>query len=146
MPVPSLRAYLDELGAAGIPTGPFNMPDWEESREGFERLLKSLFGGPTPPTALILDEAFEFYASHHHLGRRGLKIPQDVSLVCTDNDPGFVWCEPAVSHIRWDYRPVVRRVIRWVNNIARGKDDRRQSFTKAEFVEGGTVGPVNGEL
>ena len=47
-----------------------------------------------------------------------------------------------VAHIGWDYRPTVRRVIRWVNNTALGKDDRRQSFTKAEFVEGGTIGPV----
>ena len=37
---------------------------------------------------------------------------------------------------------VARRVKRWVNNVAHGKDDRRQSFTKAEFVDGGTVGPA----
>ena len=40
------------------------------------------------------------------------------------------------------YRPVVRRVVRWVNNVARGKNDRRQTLTKAEFVEGGAIGPV----
>ena len=38
------------------------------------------------------------------------------------------------------HRPVVRRIVGWTNNVASGKDDRRQSFTKAEFVEGGTVG------
>ena len=27
-------------------------------------------------------------------------------------------------------------------NIARGKVDRRQTLTKAEFVDGGTVGPA----
>ena len=35
---------------------------------------------------------------------------------------------------------MVRRIVRWSNNVARGKNDRRQSFTKAELVEGGTVG------
>ena len=141
-PTRPVRAYLDELAAADIKTGAFNLPDWEESREGFESLLDSMFGGPTPPTALILDEAFQFHASHHHLSRRGLKIPGDVSLVCTDSDPGFVWCEPQVSHIRWDSRPVVRRIVRWASNMAKGKDDRRQTLTQAEFVKGGTVGPV----
>ena len=141
-PTRAVRAYLDELEAAGVKTGAFNLPDWEESREGFESLLDSMFGGLTPPTALILDEAFQFHASHHHLSRRGLKVPGDVSLICTDDDPGFVWCEPPVSHIRWDSRPVVRRIVRWASNMARGKDDRRQSLTQAEFVEGGTVGPV----
>ena len=44
------------------------------------------------------------------------------------------------GHIRWDYRPMVRRVVRWVDNVARGKDDKRQTLTNAEFVEGGTIG------
>ena len=141
-PSPSIRAYLDELEAAGVVTGPFNLPDWEERREGFEGVLESLFDGPTPPTALLLSEAFEFNAAYHHLSQRGLRVPQDVSMICTDADQTFDWCEPPVSHIRWDYRPVVRRIVRWADNVAHGKDDRRQTLTKAEFVEGGTIGPV----
>jgi len=30
--------------------------------------------------------------------------------------------------------------MRWVNNVARGVDDRRQGFTKAEYIDGETVG------
>lgn len=104
-------------------------------------LLDSLFG-TTPPTALILDEAFLFNAAFHYLTKRGLRVPQDISLVCTDENTDFVWCEPSVAHIRWDYRPVVRRVVRWAANVSHGKDDRHQTLTKAEFVEGGTIGPV----
>ncbi len=37
---------------------------------------------------------------------------------------------------------LVRRITRWANNVARGIDDRRKSLTKAEFKDGGTVGPV----
>jgi DNA-binding LacI/PurR family transcriptional regulator/DNA-binding transcriptional regulator YhcF (GntR family) len=143
-PAKWLRASLNELEAASITTGAFNIPDWEESPQGFVRLLESLFGGPTPPTALILDEAILYHAAYHHLAQRGLRVPDDVSLVCTDADLDFAWCQPSVAHIRWDYRPVLRRVVRWANNVAKGNDDRRQRFTKAEFVEGGTVGPVAG--
>ncbi len=42
----------------------------------------------------------------------------------------------------WDSGPVLRRVVRWVANMGRGKEDRRQTLTKAEFVEGGTIGVV----
>lgn len=63
-------------------------------------------------------------------------------MVCTDADPAFAWCEPTIAHIRWDGRPVVQRVVRWAANVSHGRDDRRQTLTKAEFVEGGTVGPV----
>lgn len=45
-----------------------------------------------------------------------------------------------VAHIRWDSRPVVRRIVRWVDDVGRGKEEKRQTLTKAEFVEGGTVG------
>ncbi len=141
-PARGVRAYLDELEAFGIKTGKFHLPDWEENHDGFKRVLDSLFDGPTPPTALIVGEATLFHASYHHLSQKGLKIPQNVSLICTDYDPGFAWCRPAVSHIRWDSRPVVRRIVRWVNNAAAGKDDRRQTLTKAEFVESGTIGPA----
>jgi hypothetical protein len=142
-PARSPRAFLGELEGAGIVTGAFNLPDWEESREGFGKLLDSLFR-TTPPTALILDEPFLYHAAHHHLAKRGLQVPGDVSLICTDADPGFAWCDPSVAHIRWDHRPMQRRVVRWANNVARGKDDRQQTLTKAEFVEGGTVGRAPG--
>jgi len=56
----------------------------------------------------------------------------------------FEWCKPSIAHIRWDSRTVVRRIVRWANNVARGKEDKRQTETKAEFVAGGTVGPVPG--
>ena len=141
-PAPGVRAFLDELEATGIATGAFNLPDWEADRDGFGSVLDSLLDGPTPPTALILDEPFLFNAGFYHLTKRGLRVPQDVSLICTDPDPTFTWCDPSVAHIRWDYRPVVRRVKRWVDNVAHGTDDRRQTLTKAEFVEGGTIGPV----
>ena len=35
----SPQAFLGELEAAGIATSEFNLPDWEESKEGFERGL-----------------------------------------------------------------------------------------------------------
>ncbi|MCX6877729.1 MAG: substrate-binding domain-containing protein [Verrucomicrobia bacterium] len=145
LPQPGLpeRAFLDELAAHGIKSGTYNLPDWQESKEGFRTLLDSLFG-VTPPTALILDEPFLFNAAFHYLAKQGLRVPQDISLVCTDDAPDFAWCEPSVAHIRWDYRPVVRRIVRWAANVSRGRPDLRQTLTKAEFVPGGTIGPVRG--
>ena len=137
----SARTFLDTLQAAGVCTGVYNLPDWDVSKKGFHDLLDSLFK-TTPPTALILDEAYQFYAAYHYLASHNLRVPHDVSLVCTDWDPGFIWCQPSVAHMYWDYQPVVRRILRWVNNISRGVDDRRQGFTKAEFIDGGTVGPA----
>jgi hypothetical protein len=135
------RVFLGELESHGIQTGPYNLPDWEENIEDFHRVLDSLFR-TSPPTALIIDEVPLLIAVQQFLLHRGLRVPQDVSLVCTDGDPHFAWCKPSIAHIRWDIRPVVRRVLRWAANVSGGREDRRQTLTKAEFVEGGTVGPA----
>jgi len=143
-PTPSVRAYLDELAAHGIPASDFNLPDWEETQPGFQVILESMFH-LTPPTAMIIDEAYLFIAAQQFVARRKLRVPEDVSMICTDSDPTFAWCEPSIAHIRWDYLPVVRRIVRWAANVSHGKEDLRQTSTKAEFVEGGTVGPVLGK-
>ena len=143
--MPTVRAFLDELEAGGVRAGEFHLPDWEEDRAGYQAILSSLFG-LTPPTALLTDEAFPFIAAQQFLARRGLRVPEDVSLICTDNDPTFVWCEPTIAHIRWDYLPAVRRIGHWAANVSHGKKDLRQTSTKAEFVDGGTVGSARSRL
>ncbi len=135
------KAKFDEMEAHGIPTGSYNLPDWDDTPDGFHRVLDELFR-VTPPTALIIDEPFLFHAAKEHLAQRGMLAPADVSLICTDPDPTFRWCRPSVAHVRWDHDPVIRRVLRWASNVARGKVDREQTLTRAKFVEGGTVGPA----
>ncbi len=117
------------------------MPHWEESREGLFELLDSQFH-LTPPTALIVDEAPLFVGVLRFLAGRGIPVPEDVSLVCTEPDPNFIWCEPPIAHICWDMNKAIGRVVRWMNMIGCGKEDRRQTNIKAEFLEGGTIGPA----
>ena len=139
-PGPCEQAFLDELKAAGIETGSFNLPDWEETTPGFHDLLDRLFQ-VTPPTALIVDEAPMFIATMQYLAVRGMRVPQDVSLICSDPSPAFDWCTPSVAHVRWDSKPLALRVLRWVANVARGRADLRQTYYPADYVHGGTVGP-----
>jgi DNA-binding LacI/PurR family transcriptional regulator/DNA-binding transcriptional regulator YhcF (GntR family) len=135
------QVFIAQLEAAGITTGDYNLPDWEESREGLGRLLDELFRF-SPPTAIFFQESQLFIAARSHLADRGIVAPRDVSLVVSDRDPSFGWCTPIPSRIQWDYRPVVRRIVRWAKNVAAGKEDRRKSGTESVFVEGGTIGPA----
>ena len=143
LPKPGLseQTFLDELAALGLPTGEYNLPPWEESPGGFHARLEALFR-VTPPTALIIQEAPLFIAALQFLSRRKLSVPDDVSLICTDQSPDFDWCRPEVSHIRWESRPLVRAVLRWATHVRNGKRDLRQTEIPADFVEGGTVGPA----
>jgi DNA-binding LacI/PurR family transcriptional regulator len=136
-----LRETLEELESHGIETGPYNLPDWEQTPAGLRHCLDSLFA-TSPPTALILDRPDEYLAAQQHLARQGVITPRDVSLVCTDDDPAFEWCLPSVSCVCWDWQPLVRRVLRWVSHVSKGKEDRRQIFTPAKFIERGSIGPA----
>ena len=146
LPRPSLpvQKFLDLLEAEGVRTGAYNLPDWQVDGVGLSRCLDSLFQH-TPPTAIILDEALHFMAARLHLAQRGIATPLHVSMICLDSDPLYFWCQPHVSHIYWDTHTMARRIVQWAHNVASGKKDLRKTFLKAEFIEGGTIGPVNGK-
>ncbi len=135
------RGFLEILRERGIPVGAYNLPDWKDNRESFLQLLESLFKH-TPPTALIIDDTPLFFAAHNFLAQRGLSAPRDLSMISLDPDPVYAWSEPAISHINWDSRPWVRRVVKWAKNVAHGKEDKKQQFSATTFVKGGTVGPA----
>jgi LacI family transcriptional regulator len=135
------QSLLKAMEAHGLQTGPFNLPDWENSAKDLRRCLDSLFR-TTAPSALIIDESFLFTVAQQHLARGGILAPQHVSLVCSDPDPTFDWFHPSIAHIHWDVNKVVRRVVSWAGNVACGRMDRRQSHINAEFIEGGTIGPA----
>jgi hypothetical protein len=44
--------------------------------------------------------------------------------------------------MRWDYALIVRRVVRWVDAVRKGKADHKTINIPAEFVPGGSIGPV----
>jgi DNA-binding LacI/PurR family transcriptional regulator len=137
----SEQVFIEQLEAAGIKTSDYNLPDWEESREGLRRLVDELLRF-SPPTAMLFQEAQLYIAVKSHLADRGVICPRHISLVVADEDPCFGWCHPIPSQIQWDYRKVVRSIVRWAKNVADGKEDRRKIGTEAEFVEGGSIGPV----
>ena len=142
------RAVVD--GSGTFSDGHFH--DWAGSYtwkrlthrfEGLYRCLESLFAR-TPPTAIFLFSVAEYFATLQFLAHRGLRVPQDVSLICCDVAPYFRRYQPSISHVRWNDQLMVNRITRWAKNISHGKEDTRQTLIDAEFIEGGTVGPVGG--
>ena len=119
----------------------FLTTEWDESPAGFERLMESLFIN-TPPTALIVDETCLFIAALGFLVRRGLRVPEQVSLVAGDGVPILDMCWPRFTQMRWDNPLIVRRVVRWVDAVRKGNPDRKILNIPASFVPGGSIGPV----
>ena len=138
-PGPDSVAFRDELAAHSIETGNYNMPGWEGGFDGLYRCLESLFSH-TPPTAILVYSAAEYFATTQFLLHRGLQVPQDVSLICCDVAPYFKRYQPTISHVRWNDQLMVNRIAHWAKNISQGKEDTRQTTIDAEFIEAGTIG------
>jgi DNA-binding LacI/PurR family transcriptional regulator len=141
-PKPALyeQNFLNELESLGIPTSDYNLPSWVDTPKGLHDCLNNLFRH-TPPTALILGDASFTLSVHQYLARRGIVVPDQLSLICSDPDPAFAWSHPAITHISWDYRPIIQRVLRWTDDLASGHNQRQQTLLLAEFIEGGTIAP-----
>lgn len=144
LPSPGLPelAFIETLQKAGVVTGPYNMPNWDGSVGGIRRILDEMFR-LTPPTAILIDESQIFLSVQHALARCGILAPEQVSLVATDQDPNFAYLRPTVAHIHYDTKPWARRIAKWADDAVIGKENRRQSLTKATFVEGGTIRPAS---
>ena len=136
--------FLEELKKNGIEPGPYHLPDWNDNPKGFHQCLDKLFRH-TPPTALILVETHFYVAAMQHLIQKGLCVPQDVSLACSESHPVFNWCQPSVSHIHWEADPIIKHVVKWVRKLSRGINDKECCYTPAVFLEGGSIGPVNSQ-
>jgi len=140
---PIERSLAEELAAHKIPFGDYNAPDWEPTPEGLDILLNSLFR-VTPPTVLQVGSPEWASGVLAFLARRGLRVPEDVSLISETMDNTLAWHRPAIAHFSCDYDAIVRHIVRWVATVARGKPDREQFSCQAVLNPGGSIMPPAG--
>ncbi len=135
---PTELSFLEELKKRGLSHGSYNMPEWDLTPQGFHDCLKKLFQ-VTPPTAVLIDDWMLFYSLQSYLLSEGKPNLHRVICISTDYHPSFKWWQPGVAYFHWDKIAAVKRAVRWAQNVANGKDDRKQTLIDARFI----VGNVN---
>jgi len=145
VPVPSLtgQAFLSSLEECGYPPTGYNLPAWDQTPEGLEKLLESLFL-ITPPTALIFVDPASYVAALEFFGRKGIRVPQDVSVISMTSGPIFSLLPRRPAHFRWPVEEHVRRMNRWVKCLAKGGSDLAQMTFPATFEPAETIAVVKG--
>lgn len=139
-PAPFLKALRDELAAAGITPGEYNTPDWRQSPQGLRELLGALFA-VTPPTAFIILGNNYVSGVLSFLAARGLRVPEDVSLISSDLESAFEWQCPGIRPAHFDDRRELMRkwTLRWLDDLSLGRPPATMPAFRARFVPGGTV-------
>lgn len=128
-------SFLAELKKRNLASSAYNLPEWDNTPEGLRRCLESLFQ-LTPPTAILIDDWMLQYAIQNFLGHQRGEDYRRVTCISTDYHPCYKWCDPGISHFYWDPSAVVRRIMRWVDHVAKGQNDLVQNVITAKFVEG----------
>lgn len=139
-PGPPAAAFLARLAHWNIPASDYNLPDWEVTPEGLRSLLEALFFA-TPPTALLTLTPDTCDALLAFLANRGLRVPQDVSVICLMSDAVFNMRLPPLAHFEWPMQGLVRQTMRWIKGVAAGHPGRQARTCTATFVPGGTIAP-----
>ncbi|MCW2695971.1 MAG: Ribose operon repressor RbsR, partial [Modestobacter sp.] len=88
----ALAAAGVELDPALVQRGSF---DWFFGRAAAEVLLAV----PEPPTALLVSNHEASFGVLPVLADRGVRVPEDLSLVYTEEEPFFTWWQPPLSTV-----------------------------------------------
>lgn len=133
----AMQTVLKDSGFPYVPA--YHTPERKISgRDTLWRLLEETFS-TRAPTALMTLGLREMIVVTCFLARRGLRVPEDVSLMLLNDQPEAEWFVPELSRYRWPFRQMAGRMVRWVEGAAELKDS---VFVEADFADGGSIGPA----
>jgi DNA-binding LacI/PurR family transcriptional regulator len=94
-----------------------------------------------PPTAIICNGSLAF-PIQHLLWSRNLKIPENISLIVTDDSEMFQNCVPELTVIRQPLKEMGRRSLTKLLEILRGQDQCDPEVIPSELIIRNSCKPV----
>ncbi len=104
-----ISGYQQALSAAGIPHDPSLIADGRYDYQAAFASCGRLFDRPNPPTAVFAASDSMAVAMVNALHRRGLRVPDDVSVVGANDDQFAVHVEPPLTTVRLPVTTAGRR-------------------------------------
>lgn len=110
---------------------------------GVQSVLRQMWKGRHPPTALLISKSEHALTAASHLIREGVRLPADVSLISRDNDALLDHFTPSIARYVYDGSAYARRFSRALIRLAReGSLKARRSQVMPHFVRGETLAPA----
>lgn len=102
--------------------------------------LDRLFASDTPPTALLVLRLSDVMAIMLYLLKRGMSVPDSVSLIARDHNDLFNSMDPSITHYRFNVDTYSHRLSRLVLQLVNdGHVPLEPNLIFPDFVAGGTV-------
>ncbi len=103
------QTYLEQMAAAGLEPGPWLAGDF--SAEKAYELSLQLLAGPRDFSAIVCANDDSALGVLRALHERGLRVPEDISVVGFDDHPPVKFYEPPLTTMRQDYQQLSREAV-----------------------------------
>ena len=135
------KAFLDALESEAHPDrAGIVMRVGQDDAGTICREVDRVLARPQPPTALIVARPRYALTLITHLQRRGIRIPEDLSFICSDDAPELDWTVPAVSHYKMNQTLFVNRMFRKIQEmLTTGGAPLKPVLLLPEWYAGATV-------
>ncbi|MCX6992552.1 MAG: substrate-binding domain-containing protein [Kiritimatiellaeota bacterium] len=106
------------------------------------RVLEPALTRPDAPTAFLVSHPYHALTLAGYLAQKGLRVPNDVSVICRDDDDFLDWYLPPIARYKVDDDLYALRSVRALIRLATGERClRRLTPIPSQFIPGGTVAP-----
>jgi len=124
------QGWRDELEAAGLPEGPMVPGDWTSDR-GYEIGRSRQLAGATAVFAANDQMAL---GTVHGLVERGLRVPEDISVIGFDDLPDARHFLPPLTTVRQDFASLGALALRLIIAAIDGDDTAMHALIAPELV------------
>jgi len=125
-----LAGYRSALASAGLPHRPEYIRHAGFDEAAARRQMRELLDLPQPPTAVFACSDGMALGAYEALAERGLRVPDDMSVVGFDDLPEARWAAPALTTVR---QPVSEMAATALRLLVRMMDGERPESTRTEL-------------
>lgn len=124
-------------GHAGVET---EVVYHHDDPESVARALGQLLGRTPPPTGLVVNHSYSYLSVASLLAQRGLRIPQDISIISRDDDSFLRFLAPVPAHYICSAPLFAKKAVGQIlQQMSAGTPLRRQTLLLPRFFPGGSV-------
>ncbi|WP_395407579.1 LacI family DNA-binding transcriptional regulator [Pseudoduganella sp. UC29_106] len=137
------RGYLDALQGAGLSADPSLMVNGAFVQPGGFSAAEKLLALEQPPTAIFAANDEMAFGAMDAINSKGLKVPEDISVVGFDDIPTSSYVYPTLTTMRQPFHAMATRAVSEVVELIQGREAGAVKIAfPVELVVRNSTGPV----
>ncbi|MEO8619267.1 MAG: LacI family DNA-binding transcriptional regulator [Sphingomicrobium sp.] len=123
------------LADAGLPGDAGNVGNGDFQFDPAAAVIDEMLTSPSPPTAIIADNDEMAFAALHVASKRGLRVPQDLSIISFEDTPGVRFSVPPLTAIRQPTAAMIAKACEQLIATSTGKEGTGRFELPFDLIE-----------